>query len=323
MKHEVKAGTAFLSIIGSDPDLLAGVPAGRIAMSLKARQEAMGTFRLYQRRAWSIIAAPSPAWAAKVFPGKPAEIAMDLLWQAMQKACRVDGTDPVGAWHTHVQGLQARARWLDELQIARLHYLSSSADLEIALPPTHQWVTSGQSRSVGYPTSPNIPTEEIFTAPLRTGVNGTVKSTKPLSHAGQLIEGIAFTFKDGRIVSYAAARGQEALREVIETDQGSHFLGEVALVPIDSPISLSGILYYNTLFDEKASCHLAIGSSSRNALTDGSEVHTDQDLLRKGANASITHVDFMIGSHDLTIDADTTDGQSVPIFRQGTWASPI
>ncbi|MHB1505621.1 MAG: aminopeptidase, partial [Sulfobacillus sp.] len=190
-------------------------------------------------------------------------------------------------------------------------------------PLTHQWVASGQPRAVGYPTSPNIPTEEVFTLPLRDGVNGTVQSTKPLSHAGQLIEDIAVTFQDGRIVSYTASRGLDALREVIETDEGSHFLGEVALVPVDSPISRSGILYYNTLFDENASCHLAIGAAYPTTLTDGGEVEGDADLLKRGANASMTHVDFMIGSADLSIDATTTDGRTVPVFRYGNWAQSL
>lgn len=326
MEEEAKSGTAFLSVIGSDPDLLADVPSDRIAMSMKAGQQAMAKFRPYlmsHRAAWSIIAAPATAWAAKVFPAETPDGAMHLLWQAIQRASRVDGPDPIAAWHSHIEQLQARVRWLNQLHIARLKYRSATADLEIALPATHQWVASGQARAVGYPTSPNIPTEEVFTLPLRDGVNGTVRSTKPLSHAGQLIEDIAITFKDGRIVSYAASCGQDALREVIETDEGSHFLGEVALVPVDSPISRSNILYYNTLFDENASCHLAIGAAYPTTLTDGGEIEGDADMLQKGANASMTHVDFMIGSADLAIDATTTDGRTVAVFRAGNWAERL
>ncbi|MHB1841924.1 MAG: aminopeptidase [Sulfobacillus sp.] len=326
MEEEAKGGTAFLSVVGSDPDLLADVPSDRIAMSMKAHHQAMARFMPYlmgHRAAWSIISAPAPAWAAKVFPGETPDGAMAKLWQAIQQASRVDGPDPIGAWRAHIAQLQARVRWLNDLHIARLSYRSQTTDLEIALPLTHQWVASGQPRAVGYPTSPNIPTEEVFTLPLRDGVNGTVQSTKPLSHAGQLIEDIAVTFKDGRIVSYTASRGLDALREVIETDEGSHFLGEVALVPVDSPISRSGILYYNTLFDENASCHLAIGAAYPTTLTDGGEVEGDADLLKRGANASMTHVDFMIGSADLSIDATTTDGRTVPVFRSGNWAQSL
>ncbi|MHB1980709.1 MAG: aminopeptidase [Sulfobacillus sp.] len=326
MEEEAKGGTAFLSVVGSDPDLLADVPSDRIAMSMKAHHQAMARFMPYlmgHRAAWSIISAPAPAWAAKVFPGETPDGAMAKLWQAIQQASRVDGPDPIGAWRAHIAQLQARVRWLNDLHIARLSYRSQTTDLEIALPLTHQWVASGQPRAVGYPTSPNIPTEEVFTLPLRDGVNGTVQSTKPLSHAGQLIEDIAVTFQDGRIVSYTASRGLDALREVIETDEGSHFLGEVALVPVDSPISRSGILYYNTLFDENASCHLAIGAAYPTTLTDGGEVEGDADLLKRGANASMTHVDFMIGSADLSIDATTTDGRTVPVFRSGNWAQSL
>ncbi len=326
MEAEAKGGTAFLSVVGSDPDLLADVPSERISMSMKAHHQAMAKFIPYlmaHRAAWSVISAPAPAWAAKVFPADSPDGAMNKLWQAIQQASRVDGSDPIAAWRAHIAQLQARVRWLNELHIARLSYRSQTSDLEIALPLTHQWVASGQARAVGYPTSPNIPTEEVFTLPLRDGVNGTVQSTKPLSHAGQLIEDIAVTFKDGRIVSYTASRGLNALREVIETDEGSHFLGEVALVPVDSPISRSGILYYNTLFDENASCHLAIGAAYPTTLTDGGEVEGDADLLKKGANASMTHVDFMIGSADLSIDATTTDGRTVPVFRSGNWAQAL
>ncbi len=326
LEAEAKGGTAFLSVIGSDPDLMAGVPAERIGMSAKAAHQALAKFQpllMSHKAAWSIISAPTEAWAAKVFPGRSEDSAMHLLWQAIQQASRVTGPDPIENWHAHIAGLQARVRWLNDLEIASLTYRSQSMDLRIALPATHRWVASGQARAVGYATSPNIPTEEVFTLPERGGVNGTVQSTRPLSHSGQLIEGIALSFKDGRIVSYSASRGQEALREVIETDEGSHYLGEVALVPVDSPISRSGILFYNTLFDENASCHLAIGAAYPTALTDGAEIEGEEDMLKKGANPSMTHVDFMVGSDDLSIDASTKDGRTVPVFRSGTWAKRL
>ncbi len=324
LETEAKGGTAFLSVLGSDPELLSSVPPARVAMSMKAAQQAMVNYRPYllsHRAAWSIIAAPAPAWAKKVFPDTSEDQAMDLLWQAIQRASRVDGPDPIAAWHAHIANLQARVAWLNGLSIRQLHYQGPGTDLTVGLPPTHQWVASGQRRSVGYATSPNIPTEEVFTLPLRTGVQGTVQSTMPLSHSGQLIDGIALTFKDGRIVSYSASTGQDALGQVIETDDGSRYLGEVALVPVDSPIAQSGILYYNTLFDENASCHLAIGAAYPNTLTDGAEVASDQDLLEKGGNVSMTHVDFMVGSQDLSIDAETAAGKTVAIFRKGRWAT--
>lgn len=325
LAEEAKGGTAFLSVIGSDPDLLSSVPPARVGMATKAAQQATAEFRSYlmtHRIAWSIISAPSLAWAKKVFPSQEDGEAMAQLWQAIQKASRVDGLDPVAAWGAHIRNLQARVAWLNDLRIDKLHYQGPGTDLEVALPRTHQWVASGQRRAVGYVTSPNIPTEEVFTLPRRDGVNGTVRSTKPLSHLGQLIDGIELSFRDGRIVAYAASRGQEALAEVIETDEGSHYLGEVALVPIDSPIAESNILYYNTLFDENASCHLAIGAAYPTTLKDGDGIEGDADLLAKGANASMTHVDFMIGAPEMNIDATTTDGNTVAIFRQGRWARP-
>ena len=326
LTQEAERGSAFLSIIGGDPDSLQGIPPERVTLSRRAAQKALQSFMRLQmshRVAWSIVAAPTPAWARKVFPDLPQAEAEAALWQAILRTSRADGPDPVGAWHAHIRNLQARKSWLNGLGIRSLHYKAPGTDLTIDLPPTHQWVASGQTRAVGYATSPNIPTEETFTLPLRGGVEGTVRSTRSLSYAGQLIDGMEFTFKAGRIADFRASSGEAALRDVIETDEGSHYLGEVALVPVDSPISMSGILFYNTLFDENASCHLAIGAAYPTCLTDGGEVQSDEDLLAKGGNASLVHMDFMIGSPELEIMATTTQGTEAPIFRQGKWATPL
>ncbi len=324
--QEAEGNAALLSIIGGDPENLKGVPSERIMASRRGAQQALQPFTRLQmahKVAWSLVAAPSPAWARKVFPDLPEDEAVAKLWQAILRTSRCDGPDPVAAWHRHIKDLQARRNWLNGLGIRRLHYKSPITDLTIELPKTHQWVASGQQRAVGYPTSPNIPTEEVFTLPERTGVDGKLRSTRKLSYSGQIIDGIEITFAKGRIVDFHADQGEDALRQVIETDEGSHYLGEVALVPVDSPISESGILFYNTLFDENASCHLAIGAAYPTCLTDAADVHSDEDLLARGGNVSLTHVDFMIGSDDLDITAETTSGAETPIFRAGRWAAPI
>ncbi len=324
--REAEGGAAFLSIFGGDPHAFAGVAPDRIGLAMRAAQEAMQPYRemtMSHKVPWSIVAAPSPEWAKLVFPDLPAQEAEAKLWEAIVRTSRADGPDPVAAWQSHMGNLQVRRNWLNDLAIERLHYRSPGTDLRIELPRTHRWVAAGQERGLGYVTAPNIPTEEAFTLPLRTGVDGTVRSTKSLSFMGQQIDGIALRFEAGRIAEFHAEVGEDALRQVIETDEGSRYLGEVALVPVDSPISQSGILFHNTLFDENASCHLAIGAAYPTCLTDGRDVHSDEDLLAKGGNASHMHVDFMIGSAELDIDATTREGKEVAIFRRGKWASPV
>jgi len=323
--QEAEGNAAFLSLLGEDPDALAGVPAERVAAARRGAQEALRPFQRIQmahRVAWSIVAAPSPAWARKVFPDLSADAAYEALWQAILRTSRADGRDPVGAWRQHIAQLQARKAWLNDLGIRALHYVAPGTDLRIELPRTHQWVASGERRSVGYATSPNIPTEEVFTLPLRDGVEGVVRSTRSLSYGGQLIDGMRFRFEMGRVVEYGADQGEEVVRQLIETDDGSHYLGEVALVPQDSPIAQSGILFYNTLFDENASCHLAFGNAYPTCLTDAEDVRTDEDFLARGGNVSMTHADFMVGSAELDVTATTRDGRELPILRQGRWATP-
>jgi aminopeptidase len=323
---EAEAGSAFLAIAGGDPAAFEGLAPERVATAMGAQQTAL--LPLMRRMmghstVWSAIAAPSPAWAARVFPDLDAEPALRSLWQAILRASRADGPDPVGAWREHIANLQARRAWLDALQIESLHYRAPGTDLAVPLPDGHLWVASGQERPVGYATSPNIPSEEVFTLPLRDGVEGTVQGTRPLSYQGQVIDGIALTLRAGRIVDARASRGEAALQAVIDTDEGSHHLGEVALVPVDSPIYRSGLLFYNTLFDENAACHLAIGAAYPTCLADSESIQGEADLLARGGNASLVHVDFMVGSQALDIDARTRDGRTVPIFRAGHWAAAV
>jgi aminopeptidase len=312
---------AFLSVIGSDPDLLRGIDPRRIADWNKAAGAALKTWRQYtmsDRVSWSIVAVSSPAWAAKVFPELDASRQTDALWDAIFAAVRVDREDPVEAWKRHGAMLDAKADYLNGRKFRILRYRAPGTDLTIELPQGHLWVSGGSVNAQGTPFMANMPTEEVFTAPLREGVNGTVRSTKPLSYGGNLIKNFALTFKEGRIVDVTAEEGLEVLQHLIETDEGSRYLGEVSFVPHESPISKTNRIFYNTLFDENASCHLAIGKAYAFCLENGKGM-SPEELERSGLNSSLVHVDFMIGSAELDIDGETADGKTEPLFRRGNW----
>lgn len=312
----------FMSIISDDPDLLNGVDPVRVQQQQKASSEALRPFyRLLQADAfsWTVIAAPSVAWAKKMFPTLSDEEAMDALWEAIFKTVRADEDDAVVAWKAHDATLHQRTDQLNELQIETLHYEAPGTSLSIGLPDGHLWTGGSSVNKSGTRFMANMPTEEVFTVPHRERVNGTVASTKPLSYNGTIIEDFSFTFQDGKVVDYHAERGEEALTQLLETDEGSRFLGEVALVPHDSPISNMNVLFYNTLFDENASNHLALGSSYTFCLEGGKEMTVEQTTAA-GLNESLTHVDFMIGCATMSIDATLKDGRRVPIFREGNWA---
>lgn len=313
---------AFLSISAADPDLLNGIDPARIKAATIASSSAMQGFRSYamsDKVSWSVVATPSQGWADKVFAELPSDERIPALWQSIFRATRVDQPDPVQAWRTHTALLDDKASVLNNRQYASLHYTAPGTDLTIALPHDHIWVSAGSLNAQGTEFVANMPTEEVFTAPLKTGVNGTVSSTKPLSYGGNLIEGIRLTFKDGQIVDFQADRGYDALKTLIETDEGSSFLGEVALVPYQSPISQTNLIFYNTLFDENASCHLAIGKAYAFCLKGGKTMNTEEQKER-GLNDSLAHVDFMIGSPEMNIDGILNDGTSEPLFRNGNWA---
>lgn len=317
-----KKGAAFMSIIASSPDLLKGVKTERIAAYQKAAGKALAGYRQMiqsDKVSWTVVAAPSPAWAAKVFPEEPAENQVPKLWNAIFKATRVDTDNPVEAWKKHDQNLHEKVNYLNDKHYAKLHYQAPGTDLTIELPKGHLWVGAGSVNENGREFMANMPTEEVFTVPLKTGVNGTVASTKPLSYGGNIIDRFSVTFENGKIVHVKAEEGEEILRHLVETDEGSHYLGEVALVPYNSPISQSNILFFNTLFDENASNHLAIGSAYAFCIEGGKEM-SPGELLENGLNQSITHVDFMIGSAEMNIDGITADGKTEAIFRGGNWA---
>jgi aminopeptidase len=315
-------GAAFLFITATNPDLLKGVNPERIAAANKAAGTAMYTFRSYtmnNRVSWSVIAAPSPAWAAKVFPNLPESEQLNALWDAIFRATRIDADDPVTAWRNHQAALNEKVTYLNGKQYRCLHFKAPGTDLSVQLPPGHRWLGGGSVNANGTPFMANIPTEEVFTAPLKEGVNGVVRSTKPLNHNGNLIENFTLRFERGRIVEVTAETGFEVLQKVIETDEGARYLGEVALVPHRSPISQSNLIFYNTLFDENASNHLAIGNAYPVCLEDGANL-SREELEQRGLNTSLMHVDFMIGSAEMDIDGELADGTREPVFRGGNWA---
>lgn len=318
----VEQGAAFMAIVSSSPDLLKGVNPERISNFQKAAGTALSKYRQAvqsDKVSWTVIAAPSPAWAAKVFPDAPSDQQVSLLWDAIFKAVRVDTDNPVEAWKKHDQTLHEKVNYLNERHYQKLHYTAPGTDLTIELPHNHLWVGAGSVNENGFEFMANMPTEEVFTVPHREGVNGTVASTKPLSYGGNIIDRFSVTFENGRIVGYKAEEGEEFLKRLVEADEGSHYLGEVALVPFNSPISQSNVLFYNTLFDENASNHLAIGSAYAFCIEGGKKM-SSEELKENGLNDSITHVDFMIGSDEMDIDGIKADGTSEPVFRKGNWA---
>lgn len=315
-------GAAFLSITGSDPDLLKDVDPERVANANKASGKAMESFRSYitsDKISWSIVGVPSEGWAKKVFPDETTEEAVNKLWEAIFAATRVNEPDPVEAWQKHLATLDEKMHALNDKHYHALHYMAEGTDLVIELPETHIWVSGGSINKEGIPFVANIPTEEVFTSAKKTGVNGTVSSTKPLNYGGTLINNFSLTFKDGKVIDFKAEEGYETLKRLLDTDEGARYIGEVALVPHRSPISDTNIIFYNTLFDENASNHLALGSAYAFCIEGGKEMNKEE-LEKNGLNTSLTHVDFMIGEADMNIDGVHEDGKREPIFRNGNWA---
>ncbi|MCZ8523263.1 MULTISPECIES: aminopeptidase [Paenibacillus] len=322
MLELAEQGAAVIAITSSDPDLLKGVAQARIMNHQKTYGKAMHQYRQYMQSdkfSWCVAAAPSKAWAAKVFPDLPEEEQVAKLWDAIFKTVRVDQEDPVAAWNEHISTLNAKSDYLNSRRFKKLHYTAPGTDLTIELPEGHLWVAADSTNEQGISFLANMPTEEVFTAPRWDGVNGTVSSTKPLSYGGNLIDNFKLTFENGKIIDVSAEQGEDTLRTLIDMDEGARYLGEVALVPHQSPISQTNLLFYNTLFDENASNHLAIGSAYAFNLQGGKGL-SQEELKARGLNTSITHVDFMIGSAEMDIDGIAEDGSRVPLFRGGNWA---
>ncbi len=315
-------GAAIMSILAPNPELLKDVDPERVATAQRTAGEAMETFRQFiqsDKVSWTVIAYPTKEWAEKVFPNETASEQVEKLWKAVMTATRVDLDDPVSAWRKHQDNLQQKVDFLNKKKYKKLHYKAPGTELTIELPEKHLWVGGGGKSERGVNFVPNMPTEEVFTTPKKDGVNGTVSSTKPLNYGGTIIDDFSFTFENGRIVDFSAKEGYETLKRLVETDEGSRYLGEVALVPHESPISQTDVVFYNTLFDENASCHVAIGSAYAFCL-EGGKTMSQEELAEHGSNASIVHVDFMIGSEHLDIDGETEDGTLEPLFRNGNWA---
>ncbi|MGM8211483.1 aminopeptidase [Virgibacillus sp. W0430] len=318
-------GGAVLSIRSTNPDLLENIDPNRIATANKAAAQALTNFRRYimnDKITWSIISIPTGDWAQKIFPDDSREGAIEKLWQAIAKIVRVDQDDPIAAWETLNNTLKIAREALNERNYDKLIFKGPGTDLEIGLPKGHIWKGGSAQSEKGIPFNPNMPTEEVFTVPHKYQVNGTVASTKPLNYGGSVIDRFSLTFKDGKVIDFKAEQGEETLKHLLETDEGARRLGEVALVPDESPISQSGLIFYNTLFDENASCHIALGKAYPTNLEGGASLN-EKELDAHGVNDSLVHVDFMIGSNKLSIDGVKTDGTIEAVFRNGTWAFDI
>lgn len=318
-----REGAAYISIYAEDPELLKEVPPARLAAAQKSRALALKEYydrTMNNRNTWCVVSIPTRSWAVKVFEGLGEDEAMARLWEAILRAVRADQPDPVAAWETHQERLQQRLDFLNGHRFKALRYRNGlGTDLSIALPENHLWLGGADYTPEGHRFIANMPTEEVFTLPARQGVNGTVHASMPLHYNGSLIEGFSLTFEEGKIVAFSAQKGEALLKTLIETDAGASYLGEVALVPYDSPIRNTGILFYNTLFDENAACHLAIGRAYPVCLQ-GGESMTPEQLAAAGVNDSLTHVDFMIGTADLAITGIREDGTEVPVFAEGNFA---
>ncbi|QQE77090.1 aminopeptidase [Alicyclobacillus sp. SO9] len=311
---------ARLAIFTVNPSLLQNVHPERIAINSRATAEALSFFNArIGDITWSGMGFPTETWASLLFPELPETERLNRLWHLVLKITRADQPDAVAAWKAHVEDLTFRADYLNQKNYRKLHYRSTGTNLTIELHKKHRWISAGGKNSRGVPIVPNIPTEEVFTAPLQTGVNGVVRSTKPLNYNGATVDNFSLTFESGRIVDFEAEKGYEVLKSIIGMDEGSHFLGEVALVPHDSPVSQSNMVFLHTLYDENASCHLAIGRAYPMCVEGGTQMSADQ-LAEHGCNYSLAHVDFMIGSDELDIDGITADGVIEPLFRNGKWA---
>ena len=316
-------GAAYLAISASDPENLKGVDGSRIIRAQQASGKALKEFDRLQMCGgfpWCIASIPIPSWAKTVFPGDGEERAMERLWDAIFRAVRISGDGKaVEKWQAHLKTLHARMEKLNALKFKSLHYTNAlGTDLTVELPEGHIWEAGNDVTLSGQEYIANIPTEELFTSPLKTGVNGVVYASLPLVHDGNIIDGFHFVVKDGKIVEARARQGEETLKAAISVDEGAGYFGEVALVPYDSPISNQKILFYNTLFDENAACHIAFGEAY--PCLEGGQQMTKDELKARGLNDSITHVDFMVGTPDLRIVGTTHDGREIPVFENGNFA---
>ena len=321
--YYARQGACFISIAASDPDGLKGVSVDKIGTSQKARTTALKEYydnSMSNKCRWCVLSVPTLSWAKKVFPNASDEEAMESLWDVIFKTVRVDTENPVTAWEKHNAYLEEKIKFMNNNNFKSVHLKSANGtDLNIELPEGHIWAGGSERDVNGIPFNANMPTEEVFTLPKKTGVNGIVYSSKPLSYGGNLIDNFSITFKDGKAIDFTAETGYDVLKQMLESDEGAKYLGEVAFVPYNSPISNSKLIFFNTLFDENAACHLAFGRAYESCVKDADK-YSEEELEKIGVNNSIIHVDFMIGTSDLEVTGINENGETIQIFSNGNWA---
>ena len=321
----IETGDALLGISSKNPDIFSDVDPERVSIFQTANLKKWETFYDFIMRDtinWSVISNPTFEWASKIFPDGTKEQAVEKLWEAIFQTCRVDQPDPVAAWQKHIIELKKHSEYLNTKHYSALHYKAPGTDITIGLPERHFWLAAQARAENGIEFTANMPTEEVFTMPHKDRVNGTVSASLPLVVTGNVVEDFALTFEHGKITNFTAKKGEETLRKLIETDEGSRSIGEVALVPHSSPISRRGHLFYNTLFDENAASHIAIGRAYRFTMNGGDKM-TEEEFQANGGNFSLTHNDFMIGSDKMDIDGICDDGTPEPVMRKGEWAFDV
>lgn len=323
LMYYANKGAAFLSIAANDPELLAGIDSEKIGAYQKTRGQALKPYYdkiMVNELQWNIISVPTLAWAKKVFPNVNDDEAIDMLWNAILKSTKADSENPIETWKNHLSILKEKMDYLNNKQFEKVVITNSlGTNLTVKLPKNHIWASGKDVTQSGIEFVANIPTEEVFSMPHKYGVDGIVYASKPLNYGGTLIEDFSITFKDGKIIDFSAKSGYEALKNLVSIDEGAKYLGEIALVPFDSPISNLGILFYNTLFDENASCHLAIGQAYSSCIQNGDKL-SSEEMEEVGMNDSLTHVDFMFGTSDLSIVGYEENGNCENIFINGNWA---
>lgn len=324
-KAITEEGGAVMVLLGGDPDLFAGQDQSKIARMRKASGKLFRPLMTLSDQGygtWTLGAVAVKPWADKMLPDVPEEARMMQLWEYIFEVCRINQADPVSAWKAHAANLQGRAEFLTQKQYQALHFSAPGTDLTVGLPQDHIWIGGGEKNNQDIHYIPNIPTEEVFTMPNRSQVNGTVQASKPLKYSGTMIENFSVTFQDGKAVHFEAEKGGDAFQNLLDMDDGASYLGEVALAPESSPIAKTGRLFYETLFDENAANHIALGNAYRTNLKDGPEM-SDEDFKAAGGNSSITHVDFMIGSSEMDVDGILADGSREALMRGGEWAFEV
>jgi aminopeptidase len=325
IEEHLTNGGALISLHAEDPDLLKDQDTKLVGVAINtSMKHSRPISELITRNAsnWNVMSMPIPSWSAKVFPNLPREEQEEKLWEAIFETCRINEEDPLAAWQEHARQLSLRSDWLTRQQFDSLHIQGPGTDLTVGLPPGHIWKGGPLKSLTGISFIPNLPTEEVFTLPHKDRVDGVVTTSKPLSYANNLIENIKLKFEAGKVVEYSADEGQQVLHELLETDEGARRLGEIALVPHSAPTSHLDLMFFNTLFDENAASHLAFGKAYKFTLTGGADM-SESELSEAGANHSLTHVDFMIGSADMDVDGLLADGTCLPIMRQGEWVFEV